>query len=111
VHEMKIRAPALHNSTFKSGRGLEFYNWLVANAPKFGFCQPYNGDPLARQSGKYAHGYQEERWHWSYRPLAAQYLKMYRENFGALVPTGFAGDKISARFYMDYVQNIDASCY
>ena len=111
VHEAKISAPALHNSTFKSGRGLEFYNWMVANAPKFGFCQPYNGDPTARHAGKYEHGYQEERWHWSYRPLAAQYLKMYRENSGALVPVGFAGDKASARFYMDYVQNIDASCY
>lgn len=110
-HEAKMTAPALHNSSFKSGRGLEFYNWLVANAPKFGFCQPYNGDPASRHPGKFAHGYQEERWHWSYRPLASQYLKFYRQNAGALEPSGFAGDKASAKFYMDYVLNIDASCY
>ncbi len=110
-HEARMTAPALHNSSFKSGRGLEFYNWMVANAPKFGFCQPYNGEPQMRHGGKFAHGYQEERWHWSYRPLASQYLTMYRQNAGALLPAGFAGDKASARFYMDYVQNIDASCY
>ncbi|AFM12912.1 M15 family metallopeptidase [Turneriella parva] len=110
-HEAKMTAPALHNSSFKSGRGLEFYNWLVANGPKFGFCQPYNGDPNSRHAGKFAHGYQEERWHWSYRPLASQYLKRYQQNAGALEPSGFAGDKASAKFYMDYVQNIDASCY
>jgi D-alanyl-D-alanine carboxypeptidase len=111
VHEAKITAPALHNSSFKSGRGLEFYNWMAANAAKFGFCQPYNGDPASRHAGKFAHGYQEERWHWSYRPLASQYLKMYQQNSGALEPAGFAGDKAAARLYMDYVQNIDASCY
>lgn len=110
-HESGISGPALHNSTFKTGRGKEFYDWLVANAGKFGFCQPYNGDPTERGAGKFAHGYQEERWHWSYRPVAAQYLAAYRQNAEILKPNGFAGDKSAAHFYLDYVENIDASCH
>lgn len=110
LHELKITGPALHNSTFKQGRGKEFYEWLVANAAEFGFCQPYDGDPSMRNGGKYAHGYQEERWHWSYRPVSADYLKSYQQNAAALQPKGYAGDAAAAHLYMDYVQNIDPSC-
>lgn len=110
LHEAKITGPALHNSTFKQGRGKEFHDWLTANAASFGFCQPYNGDPAQRNGGKYAHGYQEERWHWSYRPVSADYLKEYESNAAALQPKGYAGDKAAAHLYMDYVQNIDPSC-
>lgn len=110
LHEAKITGPALHNSTFKKGRGKEFYDWLVANAPGFGFCQPYNGDPAQRNGGKYARGYQEERWHWSYRPVSSAYLKDYERNAATLQPHGYAGDKSAAHLYMDYVQNVDESC-
>lgn len=110
LHEAKITAPALHNSTFKKGRGKEFHDWLTANAPAFGFCQPYTGDPAERNGGKYAHGYQEERWHWSYRPVSADYLRQYEGNAAALQPKGYAGDKAAAHLYMHYVQNIDPTC-
>lgn len=110
LHEAKISGPALHNSTYKQGRGKEFYDWLVANAPAFGFCQPYNGDPAERNGGQFAHGYQEERWHWSYQPLSSDYLKAYQQNAAALLPSGYAGDKAGAQFYMDYVLNVDPSC-
>lgn len=110
LHEAKITGPALHNSTFKQGRGKAFHDWLTANAPTYGFCQPYNGDPAERNGGKYAHGYQEERWHWSYRPISADYLKEYENNAAALQPKGYAGDKAAAHLYMDYVQNIDPAC-
>lgn len=110
LHEAKIQGPALHNSTFKKGRGKDFHDWLSAHAPEFGFCQPYTGDPAARNGGKYAHGYQEESWHWSYKPLSAVYLQSYRDHAEQLRPTGYAGDKAAAHFYMDFVQNIDPSC-
>ncbi len=110
LHEAKITGPALHNSTFKHGRGKEFHDWLRANGPSFGFCQPYGGDPAVRNEGKFAHGYQEERWHWSYRPVSADYLRDYESNAAALMPKGYAGDKAAAHLYMDYVRNIDPSC-
>lgn len=110
LHEAKIKGPALHNQTFKSGRGKEFHIWLTQNAPQFGFCQPYTGNPATRNAGKFTHGYQEESWHWSYKPLSAEYLRTYQAQAGAMKPKGYAGDKAAAHFYMDYVQNIDPSC-
>ena len=32
----------LNNSYFEKGEGLKIYNWLIANASSFGFCQPYS---------------------------------------------------------------------
>ena len=54
------------NSYFEKGQGLKEYNWLVANAPAFGFCQPYT----PKGPGGRPDGYNEEKWHWSYIPLA-----------------------------------------
>ena len=41
------------------------YSWLKSNAFKYGFFQPYSA-----ASGGYGRGYMEERWHWSYYPVA-----------------------------------------
>lgn len=110
LHEAQLKGPALSNDTLSKGRGLELYNWLVENAGKHGFCQPYRGAPTARNGGRYVRGYEEERWHWSYKPLSSPYLRQYNENAKALAPTGFLGDKAAGKFYLDYVNNIDSSC-
>ena len=60
---------SLNNSYFSSGKGLTAYNWLIKNAAKFGFYQPYT----SKQNGRT--GYNEEKWHWSYLPLSSIYLK------------------------------------
>lgn len=110
LHEAKLAGPALTNETLSKGRGLELYNWLLAHAGDYGFCQPYKGSPTARNGGRFAHGYEEERWHWSYRPLSSEYLKIYTQQAAALMPAGFLGDKASQKFYLDYVKNIDPGC-
>ena len=66
------------------GEGLRIYNWLCANAHKFGFFQPYTADPART-------GYAEERWHWSYRPLSELYLKAYEQTITPSDITGFNG--------------------
>lgn len=66
------------------GEGLRVYEWLCANAPKFGFYQPYTADPSRT-------GYAEERWHWSYRPLSELYLKAYEQTITQADITGFSG--------------------
>lgn len=66
------------------GEGLRIYNWLCANAHKFGFFQPYTADPART-------GYAEERWHWSYAPLSKPYLEAYRQKITAENITGFSG--------------------
>ena len=61
----------LENSYFEEGRGKAEYEWLVKNAARFGFYQVYNSQTSGRT------GYREEKWHWSYLPLAAKYLEEY----------------------------------
>jgi LAS superfamily LD-carboxypeptidase LdcB len=51
------------------------YRWLAINAPKFDFCQVYT----EKGEGKRRTGYNEEKWHWSYMPLAREYLDLYQE--------------------------------
>jgi LAS superfamily LD-carboxypeptidase LdcB len=63
---------SLNNRYFESGTGKREYEWLVDNASKFGFCQPYTPKDAGRESG-----YEEEKWHWSYTPVSADYLNYY----------------------------------
>ena len=51
------------------------YKWLTKNAPKFGFCQVYS----EKKIGGRLTGYNEEKWHWSYMPIANQLLKDYKK--------------------------------
>ena len=66
------------------GEGLRIYQWLCANAHKFGFFQPYTADPART-------GYAEERWHWSYAPLSKPYLEAYQQQITPSDITGFSG--------------------
>lgn len=63
----------LHNGYYDSGNGALIYRWMRENARRFGFCQPYTA---GRRDG-----YREERWHWSYVPLARLYLRDWRRAF------------------------------
>lgn len=65
-------------------KGKKIYKWLQNNAHKFGFYQPYT----AGRTG----GYYEEKWHWSYIPLAAKYLEDYKKKVKFSDISGFLGD-------------------
>lgn len=90
-----------------TAEGRRVYNWLTAHAKEFGFCQPYT----AKGPGR-ATGYAEEKWHWSYQPLSAAYLKQYLEQIQASDLTGFSGSHVAGavRSIADYVNGVDASC-
>lgn len=66
------------------GHGLKAYRWLQTNAPKYGFYQPYTGDPQRT-------GYAEERWHWSYYPISDEYTRMYKTLITSSDINGFSG--------------------
>lgn len=53
------------NEWFASGEGLKLYTWMKENAAGFGFCQPYTAKGPERP-----YGYEEEKWHWTYMPVA-----------------------------------------
>ncbi len=60
---------------------LEVYDWMKKHALAFGFFQAY-GPPKARD----ARGFLEERWHWSYYPMAqalSEFIAAHEEAFEA----------------------------
>ncbi len=86
---------ALNNRYFASGEGKKIYDWLLAHAHEYGFCQVYTARGRDRP-----YGYNEEKWHWSYLPLAIQFLDQYNEKIGYDDLGGFDGDQV--------VEEIDA---
>ncbi|MDN3667324.1 M15 family metallopeptidase [Algibacter miyuki] len=77
----------LNNRYFETGTGLKIYNWLIKNAETYGFKQVYT----AKTNGRT--GYNMEKWHWSYMPLAENYLKFYNEHITYDDVSGFRGSE------------------
>ncbi len=97
----------LTNSYFSRGEGKIIYTWLRKNAGEYGFCQPYT-------AGR-KEGYNEERWHWSYIPLARIYLRewniIYSKNKELFAGEGsFLGSGNSSRLAPVYVNSINPGC-
>ena len=73
----------------KNEKANKEYEWLVKNAHKFGFCQVYS----KKVEGKRLTGYNEEKWHWSYMPLATDYLNQYKKLITFSDINGFSGSE------------------
>lgn len=101
---------ALDNNYFNNTReGKRVYDWLTQHASTYGFCQVYTkkGEETGRTTG-----YEEEKWHWSYRPVADWYLKQYPIDVGYERLTGFEGAATAKDINViaSYVQGIDPEC-
>ncbi|MCP4136185.1 MAG: M15 family metallopeptidase [bacterium] len=99
----------LTNEYFKSGEGKIVYTWLKKNAHRFGFCQPYTA---GRKTG-----YNEERWHWSYLPLASLFLKDWNQLFNHRQGLSFytqrdlfGGSEFVGNLAPEYVNGINEAC-
>ncbi len=97
----------LNNNYYNSGNGALIFRWLKKNAHRFGFCQPYT-------AGR-KQGYKEERWHWSYMPLATIFLKDWIRIFNSKKSLfkrkgDFKGSEYTAAFAPIYVRSINADC-
>lgn len=92
---------------YKTETGKKFYNWLTANASKFGFCQPYTAKDSSR-----ATGYEEEKWHWSYLPLSQVYLQQYKDKITYSDLVGFAGCETAKKIDIikTYVLSVNKKC-
>ncbi|MDN3493003.1 M15 family metallopeptidase [Winogradskyella bathintestinalis] len=93
---------SLNNSYFSKGRGKLEYDWLTSNASTFGFYQTYTSKDNGRT------GYNLEKWHWSYLPLASQYLKFYNHNINYEDINGFKGDTLAVpnKMISNYVNGL-----
>jgi LAS superfamily LD-carboxypeptidase LdcB len=98
---------SLNNSYFENGKGKAEYDWLKENAHKFGFCQPYT--PRAERENI---GYEEEKWHWSYIPVASDYLKVFTDSITYDDLRGFDGWETAQKLdaINNYVLGIDQDC-
>lgn len=94
----------LNNSYFDNGEGKKAYDWLLANAATYGFCQPYT-------AGR-EHGYQEERWHWSYLPLAQPLTALAKLRLKDTMIEGFTGAEVAKDIgvVQNYVLGINLEC-
>ncbi|WP_179346514.1 M15 family metallopeptidase [Winogradskyella ursingii] len=92
----------LTNSYFETGKGKVVYDWLTKNASTFGFYQVYTDKDNGRT------GYNLEKWHWSYLPLAKDYLEFYNLNINYNDIRGFKGDHLAKNMKMieEYVNGI-----
>ena len=96
-----------NNAWFESGEGKKVYDWLLANASQYGFCQTYTAKGTQRP-----HGYEEEKWHWSYMPLSGPYLKAYQAQIQVSSFEGFLGSEVAEAVGIipNYVLGIHSGC-
>lgn len=94
---------ALTNDWFSSGEGERIYTWLTENGPSYGFWQVYTAKSNGRK------GYNEEKWHWSYLPLANTFLEVYNDSIAASDIRRFRGAELadSLNIISDYVNGIE----
>ncbi|MCX7820084.1 MAG: M15 family metallopeptidase [Brevinematales bacterium] len=85
---------------FDSKQGRKLFNWLTNNAPKYGFFMPY--------SRYRTNGYREEKWHWSYKPIAEKFLSEYTNLITYKDLAGFYGSELAENLKIieNYVLNI-----
>jgi len=94
----------LTNEYFAKGKGLKEYQWLTTHAHKYGFCQPYTaGRP---------HGYHEEKWHWSYLPVAQPLSDQAKLRLKDEMIKGFKGSEVATQIGIveKYVLGINPKC-
>lgn len=98
---------SLEPSYFEKGQGLKEYEWLVANAPKFGFCQVYS-----EMGPERPYGYQEEKWHWSYLPISKELTEAYAQKITDQDIGGFLGAESAPMIEVvkKYVLGINPAC-
>ena len=98
---------SLDNRYFNSSTGKKIYTWLVKHARHYGFCQVYSKKGNVRK-----HGFNEERWHWSYLPLAHSLLAQYNQKIHYKDIQGFSGSQVAKdlKVIEHYVNGINPAC-
>jgi LAS superfamily LD-carboxypeptidase LdcB len=95
------------NEWFEKGEGLILYKWMQKHASEFGFCQPYS-----KRGEQRPNGYNEEKWHWSYIPLAKRYTDAAEKDLRDSMLQGFDGAVAAEAVHIVqyYVLGINKAC-
>lgn len=88
---------------FETEQGKKSYQWLLDNAAFYGFYQVYSA---GRNTG-----YNEEKWHWSYMPVAKEFQIQFKDKIVYSDITGFNGAETAEELNVidDYVFGIDTT--
>lgn len=91
------------------------YTWLESNAESYGFCQTYDaiaGRPDSPEGATRTSGYEMEKWHWSYIPLASEMQAAYVDQIDYTDLTGFEGSEQAQELDVinTYVNSISPAC-
>lgn len=99
---------AFTNEFFEQGAGLKMYNWMTEHAHKFGFCQPYSPKDKQRP-----HGYNEEKWHWSYLPIAKKLTQQAELRLKDDMIQGFNGAETAVNIGVvdKFILGINEACF
>jgi LAS superfamily LD-carboxypeptidase LdcB len=99
---------AFENDYFKTGKGKKEYDWLTDNGPTFGFVQVYTQKGPQRPDG-----YNEEKWHWSYKPIASQLLSEAKDYLTNNHIKGFKGAATAQEIDVvsKYILGVNKACY
>ncbi len=97
----------LNNDYFAKGDGLKVYQWMLAHAHEYGFCQPYTAIGTDRNTG-----YFEEKWHWSYVPIASVLTEQAKLHIKNEMISGFLGSETAVEIDMltNYMLGISPVC-
>lgn len=97
----------LVNSYFESGEGLKVYTWLLEHASTYGFCQPYTAKDAQRPNG-----YNEEKWHWSYLPIAKKLTDQAAKHLRNDMIKGFKGAETATEINIldNFILGINQDC-
>lgn len=98
---------AFTNDFFEKGKGLKMYTWMRENAHLYGFCQPYSPKDEKRPKG-----YNEEKWHWSYLPLAQRLTQQAELRLKNEMIGGFKGAEtaVSIGVVDKFILGINSAC-
>ena len=99
---------AFENEWFERGEGKNIYEWLSAHAEKYGFVQVYTPKGVDRPDG-----YNEEKWHWSYKPTASKYIKEAQRVLSNEDISGFLGSETAQEIDVvnKYILGVQSDCY
>jgi len=98
---------SVDDAYFKTPEGRLAYEWLLAHAKEFGFCQVYHSKQNSGRSG-----YEEEKWHWSYLPLALPFTHTYKNLISNQDISGFLGSETAIKIQAieKYVFGLNPIC-
>ena len=99
---------AFDNAYFESGKGKDIYEWLMAHANTYGYYLVYTAKGDDRPTG-----YEEEKWHWTYKPISKYLTAFAREQLQDSTLTNFSGSETapSLEVVKNYVLGIAHDCH